>query len=200
MGEVYRAQDTQLGREVAIKVVSEQVGDQPELLARFEREAKALAALNHPNIATLYGFEHDGDRRYLVMELVDGTTLDRQIGSEGLESEAFLGYAAALADALTEAHSEGIVHRDLKPSNVMVSSKGRLKVLDFGLAKLVRDPSVDSVNEPQDASRQLTRAGAVLPFDDFSQEGDQRIQGTVVNARGNRRAQSRRHRRAARRP
>src|SRR5882724_2746607 len=125
MGEVYRARDSKLKREVALKVLPEAVAGDPERLARFEREAKALAALNHPNIAQIYGLED----RALVMELVHGETLKGP-----LPFETALHYARQIADALEAAHEKGIVHRDLKPANIMITPEGVVKVLDFGLA------------------------------------------------------------------
>ena len=135
MGEVYRARDTQLHREVAIKVLPEQLARDPEQLARLKREARVLAALNHPNIATLYGFESSGGTAFLVMELVPGETLADVVRSGPVPLERVLGIAGQVADALEAAHSQGITHRDIKPANVKVTPDGRVKVLDFGLAK-----------------------------------------------------------------
>src|SRR5450432_2216734 len=128
MGEVYRARDTKLDRDVAIKVLPAALAQDPERLARFEREAKVLAALNHPNIAQIYGLE----QRALVMELVEGETLKGP-----LPVETALRYAKQIAEALEAAHEKGVVHRDLKPANVKVTPEGVVKVLDFGLAKMV---------------------------------------------------------------
>src|SRR5271168_3531107 len=125
MGEVYRARDTKLDREVAIKVLPAALAQDAERLARFEREAKVLASLNHPNIAQIYGIED----RALVMELVEGQTLQCP-----LPLETALNYAKQIAEALEAAHEKGIIHRDLKPGNVMVTPAGSVKVLDFGLA------------------------------------------------------------------
>lgn len=136
MGEVYRARDTRLGREVAIKVLPEAVASQPDRLARFEREAKTVAALNHPNIVVLHSIEEADGIRFLTMELVDGQGLDRMVLPGGLPLGRVLELAIPLADALVAAHERGVVHRDLKPANVMVTKEGRVKVLDFGLAKL----------------------------------------------------------------
>src|SRR5271169_1534222 len=127
MGEVYRARDTKLDREVAIKVLPPALAQDPERLARFEREAKVLASLNHPNIAQIYGVED----RALIMELVQGETLKGP-----LPLETALNYAKQIADALEAAHDKGIVHRDLKPANIMVTPEGVVKVLDFGLAAI----------------------------------------------------------------
>jgi serine/threonine protein kinase/Tol biopolymer transport system component len=136
MGEVYRAHDTKLGRDVAIKVLPEAFAHDPERLSRFQREAKMLASLNHPNIAAIYGLEEDAIKSYLVMELVPGETLQERIRREGpVPVEEALSIARQIAEALEVAHEKGIVHRDLKPANVKVTPEGKVKVLDFGLAK-----------------------------------------------------------------
>ena len=135
MGEVYRAKDTKLGREVAIKVLPEGFSDEPERLVRFEREAKVLASLNHNNIATLYGFESEGDAQFLVMELVPGETLADRIARGAIPVQQALPLFLQIAEGLESAHEKGIVHRDLKPANVKVSPEGKIKILDFGLAK-----------------------------------------------------------------
>lgn len=136
MGEVYRAHDTKLDRDVAIKTLSGAVARSDERLARFQREAKAIAALNHPNIVTIYSVEEIDEVLFLSMELIEGETLSRLIGKDGLPLDKFFELAIALADALAAAHSQGVTHRDIKPSNIIVGKDGRLKVLDFGLAKL----------------------------------------------------------------
>jgi serine/threonine protein kinase/tetratricopeptide (TPR) repeat protein len=136
MGVVWRAEDSTLGRPVAIKVLSADTAADPDRLLRFEREARAVAGLNHPNIVTLYSVEEDQGVRFITMELVEGKTLSEMIRGGGLTLEKFFDIAVPLADALSEAHRRGIVHRDLKPTNVMVDREGRPKVLDFGLAKL----------------------------------------------------------------
>jgi serine/threonine protein kinase/Tfp pilus assembly protein PilF len=136
MGEVYRARDPRLGREVAIKVLPADVANHPDRLQRFEREAKTVAALNHPNLVTLHSIEESGGVRYLTMELVDGQSLDQLVVPGGLPLSRVLDLSIGIAEALIAAHAKGVVHRDLKPANVMVSRDGRVKVLDFGLAKL----------------------------------------------------------------
>jgi len=136
MGEVYRARDTRLGREVAVKVLPKAVASSPDRLARFEREARTVAGLNHPNIVTLFSVEDEDGTRFLTMELVEGQSLDRLIAPGGLPISRVLELAMALANALVAAHERGVIHRDLKPGNVMVTRDGWVKVLDFGLAKV----------------------------------------------------------------
>lgn len=134
MGEVYRAHDPRLGRDVALKVLPAEMASDPLRLERFTREARAIAALNHPHIVTIYSTEEADGVRFLTMELVDGQPLDALIPQTGLPLTRFLELAMPLADAIHAAHQKQITHRDLKPANVMVASDGRLKVLDFNLA------------------------------------------------------------------
>ncbi len=138
MGEVWLARDTKLDREVAIKVLSPEVAADPERLERFRREAKAVAALNHPNIITIHSVEESDGVPFFTMEHVQGTTLSQMIPDEGFETGRFLDLAIPIADAVSAAHESGITHRDLKPGNIMISDNGQLKVLDFGLAKVSR--------------------------------------------------------------
>jgi serine/threonine protein kinase len=135
MGEVYQARDTKLGRGVAVKILPEIFARDPERVARFEREAKLLAALNHPNIAALYGLEQADGRHFLVMELVEGDTLAQRIASGLVPVEEALKIAHQIVEALEPAHEKGVIHRDLKPANVKITPEGKVKVLDFGLAK-----------------------------------------------------------------
>ncbi len=144
MGEVYRATDTKLDRDVAIKVLPEAVAAAPERLARFEREAKALAALNHPNVAGIYQVEHVEGIHFLVMELVPGQTVADRIAQSPLPVEEALAIALQIAEALEAAHDRGIIHRDLKPANVMLAPGGQVKVLDFGLAKAMDADPIES--------------------------------------------------------
>jgi serine/threonine-protein kinase len=165
MGEVYRATDTTLGRLVAIKVLPESVASDPDRLARFEREAKTLAALNHPNIAAIYGLERSEGRTALVMELVEGPTLADRISTGPIPADEALGIARQIADALEAAHERGIVHRDLKPANVKVRADGTVKVLDFGLAKTVESAVTASPGtslSPTITTPAMTQAGLIL--------------------------------------
>ena len=137
MGEVYRARDAKLGRDVAIKVLPQLFAGSPERMARFEREAKLLASLNHPNIASIYGFEDSGSVGALVMELVSGPTLAERLQQGPLPLDEALPLSKQIAEALEYAHERGIVHRDLKPANIKLTSDGAVKILDFGLAKAI---------------------------------------------------------------
>ena len=135
MGEVYRARDSKLKREVALKVLPADVASTPERLARFQREAELLASLNHPNIAHVHGLEESGGITALVMELVEGEDLSRRIARGAIPIHEALPIAKQIASALEAAHEQGIIHRDLKPANIKVRPDGTVKVLDFGLAK-----------------------------------------------------------------
>ena len=164
MGEVYQAHDTKLGRDVAIKVLPEAFAHDADRLSRFQREAKMLASLNHPNIATIYGLEQSGGTSYLVMELVPGETLQERVKREGpVPVEETLVIAKQIAEALEAAHEKGIVHRDLKPANVKVTPEGKVKVLDFGLAKaFAGDTSTEDIGNSPTLSQAATMQGVIL--------------------------------------
>jgi Tol biopolymer transport system component len=164
MGEVYQAHDTKLGRDVAIKVLPEAFAHDPDRLSRFQREAKMLAALNHPNIATIHGLEQSGGTSYLVMELVSGETLQERVKGEGpVPVEEALAIAKQIAEALEAAHEKGIIHRDLKPGNVKLTPEGKVKVLDFGLAKaFAGDTSTEDLSNSPTLSRAATMQGVIL--------------------------------------
>ncbi|MCI0634469.1 MAG: serine/threonine protein kinase, partial [Actinobacteria bacterium] len=144
MGEVYRAHDPRLGRDVAIKVVAQAAAGDADRLWRFEQEARAAGALNHPNVLAVFDIGRDGDAPYVVSEFLDGATLHDRLRSGALPVRKAADYAIQVARGLAAAHDKGIVHRDLKPSNLFVTDDGHVKILDFGLAKLTRPESVDS--------------------------------------------------------
>lgn len=179
MGEVYVAEDTKLSRKVALKVLPPEMAENEERRARFEREAKTIAALNHPNIVTVYSVEESEGLHFITMELVRGKALSELLPKHGFSLNKFFEIAIPLADAMSVAHQEGITHRDLKPANVMVSDQGRVKVLDFGLAKPQPAPI------PADSSRlpteQMTQDGRILGT--LSYMSPEQAEGKVVDTR-----------------
>jgi serine/threonine protein kinase/Tfp pilus assembly protein PilF len=181
MGEVYRARDTRLHREVAVKVLPESVASSPERLARFEREARTVAGLNHPNIVVLHSVEEEDCFRFLTMELIKGQTLDRIVDSGGLPLSRLLELTIQLSEALTAAHEQGIVHRDLKPGNVMVSSEGRLKVLDFGIAKLAQEDPTLEATRTRTMETPISVSGQVLGTVPYM--APEQLRGHAVDAR-----------------
>jgi Tol biopolymer transport system component len=162
MGVVYRATDSKLGRAVAIKVLPEAFARSPERLARFEREARLLAALNHPNIAVIHGLEESGGVHYLVLELVPGQTLSQRLAAGSLAVEEAVGICRQIAEALEAAHEKSIIHRDLKPANVKITPEGKVKVLDFGLAKVLQPAASASDHAECPTVTAETEAGVVL--------------------------------------
>ncbi len=167
MGEVYRARDKRLGRDVAIKVLPASFADNAESMARFTREAQTLASLNHPGIASIFGLEdgleESGGVRGIVMELVEGSTLADRLRRGALPLEEALTIARQVAEALEYAHERGVIHRDLKPANVKVTPDGQVKLLDFGLAKAIESdsPAHDSTNSPT-LTAAATQMGIIL--------------------------------------
>ena len=166
MGEVYRARDTRLGRDVAVKILPAAFAADSQRRSRFEREARAVAALNHPNICTIHDVGHDQGIDFLVMELVDGESLAARLAKGPLPLDEALARAIEIADALDKAHGQGIIHRDLKPGNVMLAKSGsgkatHVKLLDFGLARIVQAAVGAGVSVPTDTSP-MTEAGAIF--------------------------------------
>jgi serine/threonine protein kinase len=163
MGEVYQAKDTKLGRDVAVKVLPEEFARDTDRVARFQREAKLLASLNHPNIAAIYGLEESGDTHFLVLELVEGDTLADRLKHGFIPVEEALKLALQMAEALEAAHEKGVIHRDLKPANIKVTSDGKVKILDFGLAKVFTgDQGEVNLADSPTISVAATQKGVIL--------------------------------------
>jgi serine/threonine protein kinase len=163
MGDVYQATDARLSRNVAIKFLPEAFSHDSERVARFEREARVLASLSHSNIAGIYGLEESGDRKFLVLELVEGETLAERIKQGPIPVDESLGIAKQICEALEAAHEQGIIHRDLKPANIKITPDGKVKVLDFGLAKAFEaELSKSNLSQSPTLSMAATNAGVIL--------------------------------------
>jgi eukaryotic-like serine/threonine-protein kinase len=163
MGEVYRARDTKLKRDVAIKILPDEFSRDIDRMSRFQREAEVLASLNHPNIAAIYDLEEASGFRYLILELVEGETLAERLRRGPIAASEALKIAQQIVDALEAAHEKGIIHRDLKPANVKITPEGKMKVLDFGLAKAMEaDKASPNLSDSPTLSNLATNAGIIL--------------------------------------
>lgn len=181
MGVVYEAEDTNLGRHVALKFLTPSMAKDENLLQRFQREARAASALNHPNICTIHGIEQHDSEHFIVMELLDGESLSDRIRRGALDIETVLTLGVQIADALESAHSKGIVHRDLKPANIFVTSRGQAKILDFGLAKIDQKKPDAASNVPTAIADHLTSAGATMGT--VAYMSPEQARGEVTDAR-----------------
>jgi len=181
MGVVYEAEDTKLGRHVALKFLSPTMANDESLLQRFQREARAASALNHPNICTIHGIEQQDATHFIVMELLDGESLADRIRGKGLDIESVLALGIQIVDALESAHSKGIVHRDLKPANIFITSRGQAKILDFGLAKMDQGKPDAASNLPTAMHDGLTTPGTAMGT--VSYMSPEQARGEVTDAR-----------------
>src|SRR5580698_7035230 len=180
MGVVYEAEDTRLGRRVALKFLPVEMAKDTQLIERFQREARAASALNHPNICTIHAIEQHDRRHFIVMELLEGETLAQKAIRQPMEMERLLPLAIQMADALESAHAKGIVHRDIKPANLFLTERGQLKILDFGLAKFAQSHAAQNA-DTQTAGQELTSPGSAVGT--ISYMSPEQARGQLVDTR-----------------
>src|SRR5271165_2395187 len=183
MGIVYEAEDTRLGRRVAVKFLPAEMAQDTQLIERFQREARAASALNHPNICTIHAIEQHDRQHFLVMELLEGQTLGEIMNRQAFPMDKLLPMAVQIADALESAHAKGIIHRDIKPANLFVTDRGQVKILDFGLAKIERAeiPPAGSTPSRMDTMADLTSPGSAVGT--VSYMSPEQARGQLVDAR-----------------
>src|SRR5438477_6386047 len=183
MGEVYLAEDSKLGRKVALKLLAEEVTQNRDRLSRFDQEAYAASALNHPNILTIYEMGDEGGRHYIATEFIDGQTLRTRLSGAPMELVEVLEVAIQVAGALEEAHAAGIVHRDIKPENIMIRRNGHVKVLDFGLAKLTERPAGSEEADGEAVTRALVQTDASVVLGTSQYMSPEQARGKSVDVR-----------------
>src|SRR5215469_10546058 len=184
MGVVYEAEDSQLGRRVALKFLPPEMAQDSQLLERFQREARAASSLNHPNICTIHAIEQHDRRHFIVMELLEGQTLSQKMNRQPMTIDELLPLGLQIADALESAHAKGIVHRDIKPANIFLTERGQAKILDFGLAKISRDESSHGASMEGSATlvnTELTSPGSAVGT--VSYMSPEQVRGQLVDAR-----------------
>src|SRR5229473_6151175 len=185
MGVVYEAEDSRLGRRVAVKFLPGEMASDTQLLERFQREARAASALNHPNICTIHAIEQHERQHFIVMELLEGQTLSQRMGAQTFDLEKLLPLAIQIADALESAHAKGIVHRDIKPANIFLSERGQVKILDFGLAKVSQGEVAQGASSAQGETlgpgHELTSPGSTIGT--ISYMSPEQARGQLVDAR-----------------
>src|SRR5256885_8184363 len=182
MGEVFLAEDTRLGRKVALKILAEELTQNRDRLSRFDQEAYAASALNHPNILTIYEMGDEAGRHFIATEFVDGETLRHRLGGPPMDLSELLNVGIQIAEALEEAHAAGIIHRDIKPENVMIRRSGHVKVLDFGLAKLMEKPASDDT-DTEAVTRALVQTDAGMVLGTSQYMSPEQARGKPVDAR-----------------